>query len=155
LLLVFGFGLDWTELKNLTGFADKNLWDWMKLLLVPLGLAIGGFFLNLAAKRREQALEKQQAQDEALQIYLDQIGQLLLEGDLYNREKQNVARTLARARTLAVLGGLDAARKCRLLQFLYESNLITRDNPVVKLHEADLRGVVLSTSSVDTNDASP
>jgi Pentapeptide repeats (8 copies) len=49
---------------------------------------------------------------------------------------------------LAVLEGLDPDRKRILLEFLYESNLIWADKPVISvlnanLHHADLRGADL------------
>src|SRR5690606_23748022 len=47
-----------------TGFEPKTLWDWMDLLLVPLVLAIGGWWLNKTQKdsEREQA-EKNREED--------------------------------------------------------------------------------------------
>ena len=32
----------------------KTLWDWMQLLIIPLVLAIGGFWLNKVQKSREE-----------------------------------------------------------------------------------------------------
>jgi len=77
--------------KN-TGFETKTLWDWMALLIIPLFLAGGAFFLNLSerkAERRiaderrdedrkladeraelERAIEKDRQQEAALQAYL-------------------------------------------------------------------------------------
>ncbi len=52
--------------------------------------------------------------------------------------------TVVRAQTLAVLEGLDFVRKRILLQFLYESDLIRKDKPVVSLVAANLSRADLS-----------
>ena len=37
----------------------KTLWDWMQLLIIPIALVLGGYFLNRSEKRREvKAAEK-------------------------------------------------------------------------------------------------
>jgi hypothetical protein len=81
----------------------------------------------------EQKLAVQRAQDEALQAYLDQMSNLLLErnlresalgSNLPESASGSEVRTLARARTLTVLSRLNSARKARLLQFLYETGLL-------------------------------
>ena len=46
---------------------------------------------------------------------------------------------VARARTLTVVSRLDGDRKARVVQFLYESGLITKNRPVLDLRGADLR----------------
>jgi hypothetical protein len=99
-----------------------------------------------AQRERELAVENQRAQDAALQAYLDHMSQLLLDKDRPLREakEDNEVRTLARARTLTVLSRLDADRKVTVLQFLYESGLITEDGGIVVLRGADLSGIVLS-----------
>src|SRR5215208_1186520 len=73
-----------------TGFEGASLWDWLDLLIVPVVLGIGGIWLQRAQRKRELAQEdrqrqreleiaEQQAQDNALQAYLDQMSQLLIE----------------------------------------------------------------------------
>ena len=71
------------------------------------------------------------------------MNQLLLAKDLRNSEEDSEVRAPARARTLTVLGRLDSGRKGRLLQFLYEADLIDRQKPVVEL------------TGVDASDADP
>jgi hypothetical protein len=137
----------------------------MQLLVVPAALAIGGFWLtnraqklrdkenedaqkrrddeNEQRRRQELFLEQQRAQDAALQSYLDQMSHLILEKALFVSQPRDVQRTLARARTLTVLERLDGDRKRYVLQFLYESGLVTRDRVVIGLTGADLRGADL------------
>ncbi len=49
---------------------------------------------------------------------------LLLEKDLRASEEESEVRTLARARTLTVLGRLDPSRKADVMQFLVEAELV-------------------------------
>jgi hypothetical protein len=61
--------------------------------------------VEIAREQREREVEiaDRRAQDEALQAYLEQIGQLLLEKNLRDSKEGDEVRTLARARTLTVL----------------------------------------------------
>jgi hypothetical protein len=88
-----------------------------------------------AQRKRELDVENQRAQDAALQAYLDQMSQLLLDKDRPLRESKegDAARTLARARTITVLPRLNSDRKGSVVQFLYEAVLITRDRAVLDL----------------------
>jgi hypothetical protein len=69
----------------------------------------------------ERELAEQRAQDEALQAYLSQMSSLLLDKDLRTSEEDSEVRTLARARTLTVLGRLDPSRKTAVTRFLSEA----------------------------------
>ena len=148
LLAIGGASLGWT------GFGDKKLWDWLQLLsalAVPVVLAIAGFWFTTQQEARQQRIEtlraeseekiaEQRAQDEALQAYLDQIGQMLLDKERPLRESKpgDEVQTLARARTLTVLARLDGDRKGSVMQFLYESGLIIKDPVTIFLEGADL-----------------
>jgi uncharacterized protein YjbI with pentapeptide repeats len=95
------------------------------------------------AAQRERAIEveNQRAQDEALQAYLDQMSQRLLDKDrpLRESEEGDEVRTLARTRTLTVLTRLDGERKGNVVRFLYEAGLILKDHPIVVLQHGTLR----------------
>jgi uncharacterized protein YjbI with pentapeptide repeats len=146
-----------------TGFRGKTVWDWMDLLIVPLVLVVIGLGFTMLLDARQQALENQRAeaerevavqraQDEALQAYLGQMNTLLLEKNLRESEEDSEARTLARARTLTVLGRMDPSRKEAVIQFLDEAELVHRvegRGPIVMLGGADLRGAVLSDPDVN------
>src|SRR5215217_2385005 len=151
-----------------TGFTGKTLWDWLHLLsalAIPVVLAVAGYYFSsqqderqrLSEVRRaksEQAIEEQRAQDAALQAYLDQMSQLMLNGNLRNSEEDSEVRTLARARTRTVLGRLDSHRKGSVVQFLYEASLIDKENPVVSLSGVSLRGAKLSGADLSDADLS-
>jgi flagellar basal body-associated protein FliL len=142
-IVVFGgYYFEW----KWTGFPKRTPWDWTDLLIVPVVLAIGGYWFTSSQNQATQAAAEQRAQDDALQSYLNQMGQLLLDKDtqLLHPEEGDDARTLARAWTLTVLPTLDGNRKRRVLQFLYEAGLIDKEHPIVGVRGADLRGADLS-----------
>ena len=74
-------GWNWTGIVEDAHYHKKTLWDWLNLLIVPAVLALGGYLFTRTENRATQAAAEQRAQDEALQTYLDQLGQLLLDGD--------------------------------------------------------------------------
>jgi hypothetical protein len=70
------FGWKWTGLNN------RTLRDWMKLLLAAAVPAVIGYLGARISKLQylgQRAAEEQRAQDLALQAYIDQMGQLLLD----------------------------------------------------------------------------
>ena len=158
-VLGYVFGWEWT---GLTKPQQRTFWDWLSLLIVPIVLALGGYLFNRSESRRtkddaerqrtaDRQIANQRAQDDALQAYLDHIGELLLDKDrpLRKSKEGDEVRTLARARTLTVLRRPDGERKARVLQFLYESGLIAKDRPVLDLSGADLRKAILSEAEVE------
>jgi uncharacterized protein YjbI with pentapeptide repeats len=135
----------------------KTLWDWLQLFIVPLALALIAVWWTTAQEnvrqqeiearraQAEQVLAAQQAQDEALRAYLDQMSQLLLEQDLRSSAEGSSVRALAQARTVTVFGSLGPDRKRTVIEFLYEASLINGDNPVIPLNNANLSGIDLSS----------
>jgi hypothetical protein len=110
----------WTQ-KALGG---KTIWEWLQLLIIPVALAVIGFLFTMQQEWRQhqleerraqvaQNLEDQRAQDAALQAYLDQMSNLLLEKDLRESAEGSAVRQLARARTLTVLQTLDLTTRQR------------------------------------------
>lgn len=133
--------------------APKTLWDWMQLLLVPIMLAIGGFWLNQLQKGREERIEAQRdktdrdiaadnQREAALQSYIDKIGELLLHERLGDSQSNPQVENVARARTITVLRILDPDRCAHLLRFLRQADILgvcTENN----LREIDLHSTNL------------
>src|SRR3712207_594362 len=133
--------------------AQRTLWDLSGLLVVPFALVVIGLWFTAQQDARQQQIENQRAeaerelavqraQDEALQAYLDQMSTLLLDKNLRGSGNNSEVRTnsevqtLARARTLTVLGRLDPSRKTAVMQFLVEADLVQRvegREPIIKL----------------------
>jgi hypothetical protein len=168
LIMLGGYVQEW----KWTGLSKQKFWDWLDLLIVPAVLALGGYLFTRSENQRtlqsstqqrevdrevakEQAetdreIADQRRQDDTLQAYLDQIGQLLLDKErpLRQSKEDDEVQTLARARTLTVLASLDGPRKAPVVQFLYESKLIAVDHLVLDLSEAALSGADLSRTAL-------
>lgn len=150
-------------------FAGKTVWNYLDVFLVPVAVALVTVWLTLWENRRQRKyealqqrlqqqaadirnareleVENQRAQDEALQTYLDQMGDLLLREKLRQLKGDADAKVLARARTLTILARLNGERKRSVVLFLYEAGLITAakhtDPAIIDLAGADLRGADL------------
>jgi uncharacterized protein YjbI with pentapeptide repeats/uncharacterized membrane protein YqjE len=159
LLLLFTWIIWETARLDNLGF-DKTLWGWMELLIIPTVLAIGAWWLNKSERENEREIaEKNREEDRriaderrhqaTLEAYFDRMVELLLEHDLMDDESEReVLSTIARTRTLAVLRSLDANRKGHVVQFLYESGLISTERVVVSLDKADLSGANLGQANL-------
>ena len=117
--------------------------------LIGALVALGGVFtaqmvsIALEDQRTREArdLEVQRMRVAALQNYLKDVGELLIEKSLHQAVSGDSLSTVVRAQTMAVLEGLDPDRKRILLRFLFESKLIGRGEdqpPVVSLASANL-----------------
>jgi uncharacterized protein YjbI with pentapeptide repeats len=139
----------WKRLWVWTQFGEKKLWDWLQLLsalAIPVVLAVAGFWFADQQQQQQRKIQEQQAQDVALQAYLSQMGQLILEEDLTDPEQlSEKVRTLARVRTITVLSRLDPNRKHSVMQFLIEGHLVQGGRcckePIIALNKASLRDV--------------
>jgi type II secretory pathway pseudopilin PulG len=112
-------GLPWVTVRN-----------WLELLIVPMVLVGIGLLFEMRQADRQEATEKQQqelaeqrAQDEALQAYLNQMSQLMLERKLLETEPGTPLYTLAQARTSTVILRLDAEHNASVIRFLSDSGL--------------------------------
>ena len=146
-IVVFGgYYFEW----KWTGYPKRTPWDWMDLLIVPVVLAIGGYWFTSSQNQATQAAAERRTQDEALQAYLDVMSQLLTDEKRPLRRAQigDSLSSVARARTVTVLPRLDGERKARVVQFLYESGLIAKKRPIIDLLRADLRGADLQDAGL-------
>jgi hypothetical protein len=152
-VIVFG-------LINGIGWEDKQAWDWLDVLVFPVVLAVGAvWFQRTEAKRDSQRQQAQQERDRlhaeeqrrseelaveknfqaaALEAYLDQMSNLLVEKELRNSPADSDIRALAQARTLTMLLRLEPARKRHPLKLVAQMHLIDKGNPTIKLPHADL-----------------
>ena len=87
--------------------------------LLTAAAAIGNLYISRRNLQQQRDLEAQRAQDDALQAYYKQMGDLLTEHDLKKTKPDTDVALLARAQTLAVVRILDAGRKSDLVLFLY------------------------------------
>ena len=143
-----------------TGFKGKTLWDWLQLLIIPVVLALGGYFFTYTISKNERKAadrhnqtEREIAQDNqreaALQEYIDKMSELLLHEKLRESQPEDEVRKIARVRTLTVLPRLDGKRKGTVLQFLHESGLIDKDKCIIDLNGADLSKANLNYANLN------
>jgi hypothetical protein len=121
-----------------------TLWDWMKLLVVPVVIAAGGLWFNQQQQYRQLAIQDEHAQDEALQAYLDQLTQLLVtekDHELIKMRVEDDVRQVIQARSEPLLRSVDSTRKWSVILFLSVMGLLARDRPLVSLAGANLEGV--------------
>ena len=183
-ILIGGYRLNWawtgfTGEKE----TYRTLYDWLQLLFIPVVLAIAGFWFNhrerkaaeLRAENEQKtanmrALEELKFQElhaqtehevsqdnqreSALQTYIKDMSELLLNNNLRNSKKDDEVRSIARVRTLTALRRLDPDRKSSVVLFLKESGLIEKHNLIVDLMDADLKEVKLSFTNLGNADLS-
>ncbi len=156
----------WKRLYRWTGWRGKTLWDWQALLFVPVTIVLIASLFTQCQHIRQleienersanaQQLETLRAERAMVQAYLEHMGTLLLEKDLRTEGENSDVRLLARARTLAVLDGVSGDRKVRVLEFLFETQLIQfgpqGKPPVISLRFADLRDIDLRNRFILSN----
>src|SRR5215217_4881648 len=163
----------WT-LRELGG---KTLWDWLQLLIVPVALSLITVAFALWQDTRQERVEnqrtrqaqkiedqraeaerelaEQRAQDEALQAYLDQMSQLMLEKKLLEAEPGDPVHTLAQARTSTAILRLDSEHNLSVTRFLSNSGLAASSEASPKLlREITLSHATLSGAHLSTADLS-
>ena len=155
------------------GFRGMTVRNWLELLVVPLVLLGIGLLFQIRQSEVEerrleaaQHIEEQRAQDEALQTYLEQMGQMLLDKErpLLQSKEGDEVQLLARARTVTILRRLDSARNRYILQFLREAQLVPSNRYNVQEHivrldyanlsKANLKGAYLDSFSLQGTDLS-
>jgi Pentapeptide repeats (8 copies) len=148
-----GFGPYTPQQPPIEGYQrEKTAWDWLQLLIIPVVLAVGGYFLNRterinaekAAEQRaktEHEIAEQHTQDEVLEKCLDRMAELLIDRKLLNSKPGDEVREVARIRSLTSLRRLDGKRNQILTGFLPDAGLI--DQHIIDMNGADLRGANL------------
>jgi uncharacterized protein YjbI with pentapeptide repeats len=129
----------------------RTVWEWLTVLTISAVITVVALMFTARQAQQQRETQFQQASDEAVQAYYDEMSTLLIEHDLRTSPEDSEARTLARARTLTILSRLDPERRSRILQFLLEAELVQRleqKNPVITLSGASLSGVFVPD---DTN----
>jgi len=130
--------------------ANKTLWQFLDLLIVPLALAIIGFGFTAQQQVRQTQIEEQRAQNAALQAYLDQMNPLILEEGLLGSKEGDAVFTLAKARTTTVLAQLDGVHNQAVTRFLSDSGLLRKPALLAKadLQDAKLHKAVLQNANL-------
>lgn len=136
------------------GPRSKTLWDWMDLLIIPLVLALGAWWLNRSERASERELALDRQHEQRLEIYFDRMTELLLKEGLRTSAAEDEARSIARTRTMTTLWMLDPGRKGILLGFLHRAGLIRVGRAVVDLEWANLDEAYLFNAELAGSDLS-
>jgi len=125
-------------------------------VLAALLAAVIGLGGVLYQQRVASDIADQQRQEDQVQTYFDDMGDLLLDTDRPLRKAQlgDDVSVMAQAKTLTVLEALDSEHKKSIVQFLYNANLIRKDDPVVNLSDANLREANLANVDLSGADLS-
>ena len=164
------------------GFREKTAWDLLELLIVPVFLAGGAFYLEERSENRQQFIARERNRQEALKAYLSEMTTLLVdkylavnqeelaehEVDPRPRQVRNAAELAALGLTGAVVTELDGPRNGQVLAFLARAGLgNVLASPVLQgitlegadlsranLRNANLGGADLSGAFLDEADLS-
>src|SRR5215207_3360881 len=163
--------------KSRWGFRGMTVRDWLPIggaLLVPLVIALGSWAITWQLEKlenqraeAERELAEQRAQGEALQAYLNQMSQLMLDRQLLEveqgdpvHEPGDPVHTLAQARTSTAILTLDAEHNESVTHFLINSGLAVRSEDSARLlrgstlSHATLRGAYLTNADLSDADLS-
>ena len=149
-----------TAFPEWTGFNQKTLWDFVRDFsgLIILIVLIYAFFQDRSQtrkaaayaremRRQEMAVAQDQALDEVLENYLNQMKELLVDKGLRQAEQTDEVSVVARTLTLSSMARLDGKRNGTLLRFLTEATGISKECPVylayADLSQVDLRGAYI------------
>ncbi|MBD2308628.1 pentapeptide repeat-containing protein [Chroococcidiopsis sp. FACHB-1243] len=137
-----------------SGFQDKQLWDWMQLLILPILVATGSFLIGNQVDRREAKQTDLRKQQEILRLYFDQmktytdrpyVRSLLrklteIRGEIVFTDRQleeiekiqinaNPDLQTVKSLTYTILKELDSERKSQVFRYLYDIGLIRLEIP--------------------------
>jgi len=116
-------------------------------LIALLGVLIAqvvNAHLTRTTQENQQLLDQEARQNSELQSYLSTVGELPTNPD-------PAADTSAQAQTLTVLPDLDSEQKRTVMQFLYQADLINKDDPRISLFYADLTSANLKGTDSQEN----
>jgi uncharacterized protein YjbI with pentapeptide repeats len=184
IILGYVYNWDWVGVGVNTqeNYADetlrsKTLWDWLDLIIVPLILAVGLFWLQQREERQEKFQQKQEAKrdeirqkEEAerqrdgqyqttLENYFDKMSALLLDKQLRESDESAEVRSIARTWTLTAIRNVGVKRLYAVFQFVQDADLfevISFKDSLSGMHwkdanlmDANLEGAVLLSANLE------
>jgi hypothetical protein len=153
---------NWISNFKWSGFQKKSFWDWLQLLIVPLMLAFGAFYLNYASETKDKQIAEERKQQELLKDYFSKMQTLIIEANklsksqweplehFANEKLPGQFQPIAQALTLAVLDELDGLRKGKVITYLAESGFITKETFTINLNGANLQKLELKGVSLNS-----
>lgn len=112
------------SIKDETKEAAKTLWDCSDLLIISVVIGLFGWSFSQAEIAKTKKREVERSENEGFESFLQTMTDLIIKNKLHDKpSRQTLA--IARARINVAFNNLNGARKGQVLQFLYESYLIT------------------------------
>jgi uncharacterized protein YjbI with pentapeptide repeats len=144
-----GFG-KYDDLKQ--GPRFKTLWDWLDLLIIPLVLSGVAWFVKSSNEASNVKKENERSKNNILDNYITVMTELVLNRKIISSEEDYRIAAIARTRTILALENLDGSRKGQVIQFLYETSLISA-NPIIDLNgmnirDAEINNIVLTDAEI-------
>ncbi len=153
-----GFG---ERVKDSNIESAKTLFDWLRIVILPLSLALLGWIYKESEKAKQNLKEVEKNKKAAYQSFIDKIYGLIKDHNLSTNPTTDT-RALAFNYLNNALSELDNLMKGQLVQFLYQCNLIDSDPKLrlvganfsptnmdaIILTSAEIRGAYFSDSSI-------
>lgn len=136
-----------------TGFSSKTLFDWIEVVAVPTGVAVGTLIATVGLGYVQNEISKDNQRSTLLLDYYERMQGLLLDKDMPKPSTSEPAASMANALTLTTFRQLDGARKGELLKFLYQAGLIKVDSRCQKSSKEKAKQSVCKDSIIDLEGA--
>ncbi len=117
-----------------SGFQNKQLWNWLELLIIPILLVIGGFILENNAEQRIKDSSIEKEKQESLKEYFKSVQMIVASSSKRNSSKTKpsklvdnltyIDKELIESFTQLVLSEINGDQKRQVVKFLYELELI-------------------------------
>lgn len=138
---------------------SKTLWDWLQLLLVPIILILGGFWLNRSESRHSLemqksindtnlSIEKERFEDGILNSYINDIAQMIINSDTA-KLRTNRIMAVYKIKTLTTLNRLNSERRNYLIQFLVDSKMLNYWDFLSDFKNIHVSGIFFNDVSFD------
>ncbi len=131
---------DWT-------LASIPMWNWIELLLIPVVLVSGFYWMNNRQLEQDKAARTSREEERALETYLSRMS-LLIEKGLRKANADDPIVDLAYAYTRRILRITNGKWKEEAVRFLGEAELIS----LVRLHEVELKDLNLQWAKLNRAD---
>lgn len=145
-----------------SGFQNQKLWNWLELLVVPLILTTGIFYLQYQAGQRQIMSDEIRKQQEALKAYFNSVEKIVQEAskEKGKNDQKNLLidkltledKSILEALTKLILSEIDKTRKSQVVEFLYNLKLINcRPEPELVCNaktSINMQGANLSESNL-------
>ena len=165
-----GYGIYHLYDAQWAGLGGKTAWDWLDLVVIPLGIALALSLYKRAQRRTElevaesnnaaeQKVAQRQQWQRTFESYIDRMTSLILDNALLESADSSEVKGIARTRTMAALRSLNGFWRGEIVRFLLDAHVLQgskdtepkeangaepTDENVIRLSGANLREAELN-----------